>query len=163
MSDLGAGRIGKAAVRQLAQDKRKRPSGDWRSRNRDSALTYWARDTGVTRSIFRAAALGEAFTWLGLLIGMFFKHVTETTEVGVQIFGPLHGTMFIVYCVVTLATKSVFGWNWKVLLLGLAAAIPPFTTVLFERWALRQGLLSDPERDSEPDSERAPQPESTDR
>lgn len=153
MSDLGTGRITKAAARQIAQEKRRRPTGDWRSRNRDSALTYWARDTGVTRSIFRAAAVAEALTWLGLLIGMFFKHVTETTEVGVQVFGPLHGTMFIVYCVVTVATKSVFGWNWKVLLLGLAAAIPPFTTVLFERWALRQGLLSDPAPEPAPESE----------
>ncbi|MCK0112119.1 DUF3817 domain-containing protein [Ornithinimicrobium sp. F0845] len=132
------------AARQLAERKRARPTDDWRARNRDSALTYWARDAGVTRTIFRVAAITEAFTWLGLLVGMYFKHVAETTEVGVQVFGPLHGAMFIVYCVVVLTTRSVFGWSPKVTLLGLAAAVPPFATVVFERWALRTGLLDDP-------------------
>lgn len=133
-------------ARELAARKRARPTDDWRQRGRDSTLTYWARDPGVTRTVFRSAAIAEAFTWLGLLVGMFFKHVTETTEVGVQVFGPLHGAMFIVYCVVVLTTRSVFGWNARVTLVGLAAAVPPFATVLFERWVLRAGLLGRPAR-----------------
>lgn len=133
------------AARSLAARKRTRPSDDWRARNRDSALTYWARDTRVTRGIFTVAARAEALTWLGLLIGMYFKHVAETTEVGVQVFGPLHGAMFLVYCVVAVAAKSVFGWSPKVLLLALVAAVPPFATLLFERWAARAGLLADRE------------------
>lgn len=142
MSEGGAGA---RAAERLDQRSRQRPADDWRSRDRASALTYWARDTKLTRTIFRTAAFAEAFTWLGLLVGMFFKHVTETTEIGVQVFGPLHGAMFIVFCVVTLAARSVFGWSWKVLLLGLLSAVPPFATVLFERWALRNGLLDDRE------------------
>ena len=142
MSEDGAPR---GATEKAAQRSSQSPARDWRSRNRDSALTYWARDTRLTRTIFRTAAFAEAFTWLGLLIGMFFKHVTETTEIGVQIFGPLHGAMFVVFCVVMLTTKSVFGWNGKVLLLGLLSAVPPFATVLFERWTLGNGLLDDRE------------------
>lgn len=115
------------------------------SRRRDSTLTYWARDTQVTRRVFRAAARAEAFTWLGLLVGMFLKHVTETTEVGVQVLGPIHGAMFLIYCVVTLAASSVLRWRPRVLLLAIAAAVPPFATWFFERWALRNGHLADRE------------------
>ncbi|MER7036140.1 hypothetical protein, partial [Streptomyces albidoflavus] len=30
-----------------------------------------------------------------MLIGMYFKYVPETTELGVRIFGALHGAAFI--------------------------------------------------------------------
>lgn len=146
MSDLGTGRIAKATARQIAQDKRKRPSGDWRSRDRDSMMTHWARQHAVARAVFRTVALAEVVSWAGLLIGMYFKWIAQTSEIGVQIFGPIHGAIFLVYCIVALATKSVFGWSWKVLLLALVAAVPPFTTWPFERWALRQGLLGDPDQ-----------------
>lgn len=133
------------AAESLADSKRRRKTDDWRSRNRDSALTYWARDTGVTRKIFRTVAAAEAFSWAALLIGMYFKWIAETSEVGVQVFGPIHGTIFIIYCVVTLATASVFQWRPKLTLLALAAAVPPFATWFFERWAVRHGHLADRE------------------
>ena len=133
------------AAESLADSKRRRKTDDWRSRNRDSALTYWARDTGVTRKIFRAVAVAEAFSWTALLVGMSVKWIAKTSEVGVQVFGPIHGTVFIIYCVVTLATASVFQWRPKITLLALAAAVPPFATWFFERWAVRHGHLADPE------------------
>ena len=136
------------AAESLADSKRRRKTDDWRSRNRDSALTYWARDRGVTRTIFRTVAVAEAFSWAALLVGMYFKWIADTSEVGVQVFGPIHGTMFLIYCVVTLATASVFEWQPKITLLALAAAVPPFATWFFERWALRHGHLAD----------RAPEP-----
>ncbi|MCA9859835.1 MAG: DUF3817 domain-containing protein, partial [Thermomicrobiales bacterium] len=43
----------------------------------------------------------EALTWSGLLIGMILKYVTDTTERGVELFGPIHGLAFIVYVLVT--------------------------------------------------------------
>jgi integral membrane protein len=95
----------------------------------------------VTRRVFRTVAIAEAFSWAALLVGMYFKWIAQTSEVGVQVFGPIHGTIFIVYCLATLAARSVFGWSWRVTLLGLAAAIPPFATWFFERWALGKGLL----------------------
>lgn len=125
------------------RQRRREAEQDWRSRDRDSALTYHARGSVLNRKVFQAVAFAEAFTWAGLLVGMYFKHVAETSQVGVQIFGPLHGAMFLIYLLVTFTTKSVFGWNWKVLLLALVAAVPPFMTVVFERWALHKGLLGD--------------------
>ncbi|TNC46164.1 DUF3817 domain-containing protein [Mumia zhuanghuii] len=94
-----------------------------------------------TRLAFRVVAFAEALSWAGLLIGMFFKWVLETTEVGVKIFGPIHGGIFVAYLVMCLVAWRTFGWSFKVTIAALASAVPPFFTVLFEVWADRRGLL----------------------
>ena len=93
--------------------------------------------------LFRRVAVAEAFTWAGLLSGMFLKYVTRTTEVGVQVFGMLHGVVFIGYVLVTLAVAVDQQWSRGRTLLGLASAVPPFLTLWFERYAARHDLLAD--------------------
>lgn len=93
------------------------------------------------RSLFRTLAVAEAFTWAGLLFGMFLKYVTETTELGVRIFGMVHGVVFIAYCLVTVIVAIDQRWSLSRSVLGLAAAVPPFATLLFEVYADRRGLL----------------------
>ena len=51
--------------------------------------------------LFRRVAIAEAITWALLLTGMFLKYVTETTELGVRVFGMVHGVVFIAYCLTT--------------------------------------------------------------
>ncbi len=94
-----------------------------------------------TRLAFRVVAFAEAVSWAGLLIGMFFKWVLETTELGVKIFGPIHGGIFVAYVVMCLVAWRTFGWSFKVAIAALASAVPPFLTVAFEVWADRRGLL----------------------
>ena len=93
------------------------------------------------RSVFRTLAVAEAITWAGLLFGMFLKYVTETTELGVQVFGMVHGVVFIAYCLTTVLLWVDQKWSLGRLVLGLLAAVPPFATVPFERYAERSGLL----------------------
>jgi integral membrane protein len=95
------------------------------------------------RTLYRAAAVGEAITWALLLTGMFLKYVTETTELGVQVFGMVHGVVFIAYCLATVLLSVDQKWPLGRLVLGLLAAVPPFATVPFERYAERSGLLGD--------------------
>jgi integral membrane protein len=92
-------------------------------------------------SAFRIVAVIEALTWLGLLIGMYFKYVPESGEAGVKIFGPIHGTVFLLYVVLTVLTSRIQRWSVTTTLLALAASIPPFFTVWFELWAKRSGHL----------------------
>jgi integral membrane protein len=106
--------------------------------------------------LYRVVARAEAVTWALLLTGMFLKYVTETTELGVQVFGMVHGVVFIAYCVTTVVLWIDQRWTLGRLALGLAAAIPPFATVPFERYAERAGLLGD-EWLSRHDSPTAPQ------
>jgi len=93
------------------------------------------------RSLFRTVAIAEALSWTGLLVGMYVKYVVGSSEIGVQIFGPIHGGLFIAYVLITLITWRVFGWSIGVLITGLLAAIPPLATVIFDVWAERRGLL----------------------
>ena len=95
------------------------------------------------RRLYRGAAVAEAITWALLLTGMFLKYVTETTELGVQVFGMVHGVVFIAYCLATGLLWVDQRWPVSRLALGLLAAVPPFATVPFERYAERSGLLGD--------------------
>ena len=90
---------------------------------------------------FRIVAFVEALTWLGLLIGMYFKWIAEAGEAGVKIFGPLHGGVFVVCLVLALLTARAARWSFWTTFLALGASIPPFFTVWFEVWAKRSGRL----------------------
>jgi integral membrane protein len=95
---------------------------------------------------FRAVAIAEAFSWAGLLVGMYLKHVADVTELGVRVFGSLHGAAFLAYVLLALLTARRQRWPlfWTTAL-ALASAVPPFATVAFEQIARRRGLLDAPE------------------
>lgn len=90
---------------------------------------------------FRLLAMAEAVSWAGLLIGMFFKYVVIGNEIGVQVFGPIHGAIFVGYLVVSLLARGPLRWDPRTTLLAFVASIPPFGTIVFERWASRTGRL----------------------
>lgn len=95
------------------------------------------------RRVFGTLAVAEAVTWALLLAGMWVKYVPETTELGVRVFGMVHGVVFIAYCLVTVVVAVDHRWSWWRALLGLVAAVPPFATLLFERYAAARGLLGE--------------------
>lgn len=88
---------------------------------------------------FRIVATAEAVTWLGLLIGMYLKWIAKSTEVGVRIFGSLHGAVFVTFVVLSIAMYIRLGWRLRTLLLALVSSLPPFATIAFEVWAARTG------------------------
>jgi integral membrane protein len=91
---------------------------------------------------FRLIAFAEAVTWVGLLIGMYFKYLaTPRTEVGVKIFGMAHGLVFIAFVVAALLVGMAFKWRATVWLLALLASIVPLGSVIFLIWAERTGRL----------------------
>jgi integral membrane protein len=94
------------------------------------------------RSLFRTVAVAEALSWAGLLVGMLLKHVLKVTEVGVQVFGPIHGAIFVAYLVSVLVVRRPLGWGPKMVLLAAVASVPPFATLAFELWADRRGRLT---------------------
>ena len=106
------------------------------------------------RLLFRRVAIAEAVTWALLLSGMFLKYVTETTELGVRVFGMVHGVVFFAYCLVSVVVAVDQRWSVPRAVLGLVAAVPPFATLPFEVYADRRGLLG-PEWLSRPDSPTA--------
>ena len=90
---------------------------------------------------FRIVAVAEALSWVGLLIGMYVKYVPETTELGVKVFGPIHGGIFVAYVVVALVASRVLRWSPRTTVLALVCSVPPLATVWFERLATRNDKL----------------------
>ncbi len=95
--------------------------------------------------LFYVAALIEALTWAGLLIGMGLKYGGPAIDVGVWLFGRLHGAAFLFYLVVTFISATRLRWPGWALLLAVLAAVPPLVTVPLEMWFRRKGLLAAPE------------------
>ncbi|WP_411376179.1 DUF3817 domain-containing protein [Arthrobacter sp. MPF02] len=91
---------------------------------------------------FRILAIAEAISWAALLAGMYFKWIAGTTELGVQVAGPIHGALFVGYGVAALALWRLQRWPFAVALFAGVSAVFPFATILFERWAGKRGYLS---------------------
>ena len=89
---------------------------------------------------FRLVAIAEAVTWALLLTGMVFKY-TDVTDLGVRVFGMVHGVVFIAYCLTTVFVAVDQRWSRSRSLLTLLASIPPFFTVLADRSAEKAGAL----------------------
>ncbi|BAH49413.1 DUF3817 domain-containing protein [Rhodococcus opacus] len=111
-------------------------------------------DLSTTAKRFRFVAILEAFTWLGLLIGMAFKYLpADGNEIGVKIFGPIHGGVFVLYLLVSLWTARKLSWNLVTIFWALVASVPPFGTVVYEVWAARTGRMAELSRTSTVKSE----------
>lgn len=93
------------------------------------------------QALFRRVAVAEAITWALLLAGMFLKYVTDTTEAGVRIAGPIHGVAFVAYCVTTVVVAVDQRWTLRRTAIGLLSSIPPFFTVMFDLLAERAGAF----------------------
>lgn len=100
-----------------------------------------ALDLSTPAARFRLVAVLEAFSWAGLLVAMFFKYALDM-EGGVPVMGPIHGAAFVAYLIVTLLTMTALRWNAKITVLALVASVPPFGSIIFERWADKRGLLA---------------------
>lgn len=92
--------------------------------------------------VFSIAALAEAITWAGLLLGMFIKYVLDGTALVSWWFGRLHGIAFLVYFVVALAAAFRLRWSLWHTVLAILAAIPPLVTLPLEIWYRKRGLLA---------------------
>ncbi|MCE5292147.1 MAG: DUF3817 domain-containing protein [Nocardiaceae bacterium] len=101
-------------------------------------------DLSTPAKRFRFVAILEALTWVGLLIGMAFKYLPENgNEIGVKVFGPIHGAVFILFLLVTVAAARALQWTPRVTLLALISSVPPLATVVFEVWTVRSGNLGE--------------------
>lgn len=91
---------------------------------------------------FRVVALAEALSWVGLLIGMYFKYLgSPRTEVGVKLFGPVHGAIFVAFVVAAVLAGIAYKWRLDTWLLALLGSIVPLGSVIFLIWADRSGRI----------------------
>lgn len=106
-----------------------------------------AFDVRTATGWFRMIALAEAVSWVGLLVGMYFKYLgSPRTEVGVQVFGMAHGLVFVAFVVAGLAVGVTVKWSPGTWLLALLASVVPLCSVIFLIWADRTGRMGVPSR-----------------
>ena len=116
----------------------------------------------LSAALTKLVALAEAVSWVGLLLGMYFKYLgTPQTEIGVKIFGPLHGGIFVAFLVVALFAGIAYKWSPLTYVWALLASIVPLATVIFVIWADRTAKLGTPTRTSDPTPAGRPVPEAT--
>lgn len=91
---------------------------------------------------FRLIALAEAVSWAGLLVGMYFKYLgSPRTEIGVKVFGPIHGGVFVAFVVAALLVGIACKWGVGTWILALLASIVPLGSVIFVMWADRTARI----------------------
>ncbi len=94
---------------------------------------------------FRLIGLAEAVSWAGLLVGMYFKYLgSPRTEIGVKVFGPIHGGVFVAFLAVAVLVGLAFKWSVVTWGLALLASIVPLGSVIFIMWADRTGKIGTP-------------------
>lgn len=92
---------------------------------------------------FRITALAEATSFLALLIATYIKYAHDE-PIGVEILGPLHGLLFILYVVLALSLARRADWSVRTTLMVLVGAVLPFGGYVVDRWLARRpaGLAS---------------------
>ena len=94
------------------------------------ALMTSAFDLRTRVGWFRLIAMAEAVSWVGLLVGMYFKYL-----------GMVHGLVFIAFVVAGLVVGIAVRWTLGTWLLALLASIVPLCSVIFLIWADRTGRM----------------------
>jgi len=73
----------------------------------------------------RWLAVIEATTFLALLVATYFKH-SGHGEQGVSILGPIHGILFLAFCLSAILCAQTHAWPAKTTVLVLIGGVIPF-------------------------------------
>lgn len=85
-------------------------------------------------TLFRIAAIAEAVGWTLLIAGIAIEHYTGD-HTAVTVAGRTHGMLFFGYLAASLVLYPSLGWGrWKALF-ALAFSVPPYGSLVFERWS----------------------------
>jgi len=86
-------------------------------------------------------AIGEATSFLLLIVASVVKR-TGGTEVGVEILGPIHGALFVVYVALALMVRAAESWTFVQTLGVLFGAVVPLGGYVVDRWLARSAFIS---------------------
>ena len=94
------------------------------------------------RTMFTWLARAEVVTWTLLLFGMGLKYLTRATDLGVRVFGLVHGVVFLAYVLLALVLWVDQRWRLRQVVAVIAAGVVPFATLWVERGATRARLVT---------------------
>jgi len=86
--------------------------------------------------LFRLAAISEACGWTLLITGIGLKqYILHGNNLPVLIAGQFHGTIFILYVIAAIGLYPSLGWSRRKAFCAVLASVPPYGSLVFERWA----------------------------
>jgi integral membrane protein len=89
--------------------------------------------------LFRLAAIGEAVGWTLLISGILLSKLPVSWhEIPVQLAGRTHGVLFLIYATAVIVLSPSLNWSWTRIIVGTAASVPPYGSLIFEIWASRR-------------------------
>ncbi|HQE12081.1 MAG TPA: DUF3817 domain-containing protein [Flavipsychrobacter sp.] len=77
----------------------------------------------------RIVAVLEAFSWIALLIAMYYKWVLNITTY-MNLIGRLHGFMFIGFVVLVVVVGLQMKWRKREIAWSLLSSLPPCGTII---------------------------------
>jgi integral membrane protein len=80
----------------------------------------------------RTMSIVEAVTYLGLVAATVVKY-TAGNERGVEVLGPIHGVLFLVFAGLLLIHYADMGWPWWKAFLAMIVGSLPFGGFWVER------------------------------
>jgi len=84
------------------------------------------------KNALRIVAVLEAVSFLVLLAATAVKYGADQ-EAGVKVMGPVHGGLFVLYVLLTIAVAADERWRLKRTLLTLLCAVIPFGGFVADR------------------------------
>ncbi|MFJ4651456.1 DUF3817 domain-containing protein [Nocardia sp. NPDC088792] len=97
----------------------------------------------------RFFGIAEVPSWVLLFIGSALKRADalgiadQPIKWPVMVFGMLHGLIFLAYAISCLLASREYEWPGRTTGLALLSSVVPFSSVFFERWAIRTGQLGE--------------------
>lgn len=86
--------------------------------------------------LFRIAAIAEACGWTMLIAGIACKqYILPGNDIAVLIAGKIHGMLFLLYALAAAGLYPTLRWSRRRAFVALMASVPPYGSILFERWA----------------------------
>jgi integral membrane protein len=95
------------------------------------------RVPAVTLRNMRHIALAEATSFIALLVASYVKR-SGGGEMGVQILGPIHGILFVLYVACALSIRREMGWSGTATFWILVGAVLPFGGYVVDWWLVRE-------------------------
>jgi integral membrane protein len=93
-------------------------------------------DRNRARGLARVVSVAEATSFLLLLVATGVKYGADAPG-GVRVLGPVHGALFIAYCVLIPYVAITHRWRLRRALLALGASVLPLAPFFVERAWLR--------------------------
>ena len=97
--------------------------------------------TQTPKALYTVLATAEMVTWTGLIAAMIARYGFGYDGPLFFVAGLSHGIIFLAYCITAVVVGMNQRWSFSTIVLALVMAVPPYATLPFDRWLIKNGKL----------------------